>query len=725
MTLRKKTLLIISVTFLSLAVILYFISQHILLDSFTKLEEQNTRQNVERVLRALSNELYSLESIVGDWAAWDDTYAFIEDANAEYIRSNLIDGTFTELRLNLMMFIHSSGRAVFVKAFDLYSEGEISIPFSLQEHLAANDPLVTRPNIESGIRGIVLLTEGPMLVASQPILTSEDEGPIRGTLIVGRYLDAAEIERLAEQTQLYLIIHRLTDPQIAADFQAARSSLSEEVPIFIQPLDKQSVAGYTILKDIYSKPSLLLRVDMPRDIYEQGQATITYLILAIVAVGAVFGAVTMLSLEKQVLSRLARLSKSVTGIGKSGDPSARVPITGTDELSTLGGTINEMLAALHQYQGELQESEEKLRLMFESMTEGIAVSDLDGNIVQVNEAVVRMHGYNDKRELIGRSTLDLIAEKDHAKARENLKRTLEQGYVKNTEYTFLTRDGREFDAELSSAVLKDASGNPTELMAITRDITERKQAEQELQEKSKELEAASRAKSEFVANISHELRTPLSAVIGFSELMLDGVPGKINKEQRQCLNDIYSSGKQLLNIINDILDLSKIEARKLELKPEKLKLADVINDVVQTMKPMLDDNGHVLKKVGIEEGLPQVSADKSRLKQILFNLLSNASKFTPPGGKLGIEISKDGNWCQVSVVDNGIGIKKKDQKRIFEAFTQADTLPRRKKEGTGLGLSLTKQLVEMHGGKIWVESKYRKGSKFAFTIPLAPPLYYI
>jgi len=218
--------------------------------------------------------------------------------------------------------------------------------------------------------------------------------------------------------------------------------------------------------------------------------------------------------------------------------------------------------------------------------------------------------------------------------------------------------------------------------------------------------------------MSHELRTPLNSVIGFSELMLDGIPGEINDEQKQCLSDTWNSGQHLLNLINAVLDLSKVEAGKMKLKLENLSLADTIEDIARTVKPMLDENRHKLA-VSIEEGLPQVRADKSRLRQIFLNLLSNAIKFTPPGGKLGIDVRREGDWCQVSVVDNGIGIEKDDQEHIFEAFTQGETLPDRRKEGTGLGLALTKQFVEAIGGRIWLESEYGKGSKFTFTLPLA------
>jgi signal transduction histidine kinase len=237
-------------------------------------------------------------------------------------------------------------------------------------------------------------------------------------------------------------------------------------------------------------------------------------------------------------------------------------------------------------------------------------------------------------------------------------------------------------------------------------------------EANRQLRAATEAKSIFLAHMSHELRTPLNAVIGFSDLLLGGVAGKINNKQRQCLEDILSSGKHLLSLINEILDLSKVEAGKIDIRPESLRLADVVDDAVTTVKPMIDESKHELA-ISIAEDLPPVYGDRNRLKQILLNLLSNAIKFTPDGGKISLETSREDDFCKVSMVDNGIGIRKEDQTCIFEPFTQLDTQPGERKQGTGLGLALTKQLVELLGGKIWVESEYGKGSQFSFTIPLA------
>ncbi len=271
----------------------------------------------------------------------------------------------------------------------------------------------------------------------------------------------------------------------------------------------------------------------------------------------------------------------------------------------------------------------------------------------------------------------------------------------------------------------------TSIDSLNREIVERKQAEQvleeknqqfqaqseELREKSRSLELASQAKSEFLSSMSHELRTPLNAVIGFSELMIDEVPGEVNEEQRQCLDDILSSGHHLLELINDVLDLSKVEAGKMEFRAEELELSEVIHEVTQTVSPLVNKAGNSLE-IDIADELPLVYADKSRLRQVLLNLLSNAIKFTPKGGNIGIEAHQEGDYCQVSVSDNGLGIKTEDLERVFEVFVQAETLTEKKQEGTGLGLPLTKQFVEKMGGKIWLESEYGKGSCFSFTIPL-------
>ncbi len=362
MTLRNKTLLLIGVTLISLIGVIYGTSSTILLHGFAEVEAENTRQNVKRVQDALSEEITKLDLTTRDWAEWDDTYGFVQDGNKAraYFKANLRDNiTIARIKVNLMLYVHSSGRMVFGKGFDLEREKVIPITKDYQKHFSDNRILL-QPQIKSSLTGLILLPEVPMLIASRPILHTASTGPVAGTLLMGRYLNAAAIKRLAERTHLSITTHRFSDPQLPPDFQAARSSLSAKEPILVRPLSEQSVAGYTILKDIYGQPAILMRVDSPRMIYQQGQASIRYLILSILVVGLVFSLATLLLLEKLILSRLSRLSADVHGIGTSGNLATRVSsISGTDEFSSLADTINEMLAALEHSLDEQRQREDR------------------------------------------------------------------------------------------------------------------------------------------------------------------------------------------------------------------------------------------------------------------------------------------------------------------------------------------------------------------------------
>jgi signal transduction histidine kinase/DNA-binding response OmpR family regulator len=289
------------------------------------------------------------------------------------------------------------------------------------------------------------------------------------------------------------------------------------------------------------------------------------------------------------------------------------------------------------------------------------------------------------------------------------------------------KDGTNIDVEITSYALSFADRAAEVVVAV--DVTQRKRDEaekrkfidklavsnQELELRNREVERATRLKSKFLASMSHELRTPLNAIVGFSDLLADGTPGELNGKQKRFVNHIKQGSAHLLQLINDILDLSKIEAGQLELRCEDFQLKDALPEVLSTIRPLA-----MIKNIQVQQELKtylSVYADRVRFKQVLYNLLSNAVKFTPKDGRIDIDCVEKGNEVCISVTDTGIGIRFEDQAVVFEEFRQVDGNADTANEGTGLGLAITKRLVEQQGGKISLQSEPGKGSRFTFTLP--------
>lgn len=373
----------------------------------------------------------------------------------------------------------------------------------------------------------------------------------------------------------------------------------------------------------------------------------------------------------------------------------------------------------------LRDSEARKAAIFDSALDSIISMDHEGNIIEFNPQAERTFLYR-RDDVIGRPVAGLIIPPHLREShREALARYLSSGkgsvIGKRVELTAMRRDGSEFPVELSLTSISTKI-QPI-FTAYIRDLTEQKEQE-EMRERSRELERqnlqiqeANRLKSEFLANMSHELRTPLNAVIGFAEVLVDGKAGSINAAQEEFLNDILSSGKHLLQLINDVLDLAKIEAGKMELDPETFSIKKAAEEVCTVMKPLASG-----RRIAINvEAAPHadlVTLDHRKFKQVLFNLLSNAVKFSRDGSEVKLAVDVDGRrQIRMQVKDSGIGIRKEDLPRVFREFEQLDSGASRRFPGTGLGLALTKKIVELHNGSIVVDSTFGEGSTFIVTLP--------
>jgi len=523
--------------------------------------------------------------------------------------------------------------------------------------------------------------------------------------------------------------------------------------------------------------------------------------------------------------------------------------------ATLGNFMD--ITERRQAEEMLRQSKEKLQQMFESVTDGILVIDLNGIITEVNQKIVEMHGCKSKGELFGKSALKLVAPQDHERIVQNMRQAVKEGTMRGVEYSLLKADGTEYPAELSTSVLRDASGKAVGHITIVRDITKRKQVaealresqefssnllegapnailvidpdttikyvnpsfekltgftlgeivgvkaphpwwpeeqkeemtvglkraiaqggkkterlfqkkngerfwvemnsasvkhagkpsnfilnmvditerkrlEQQLNQQMEELQLAyqklkdlDKLKDSFLSTVSHELRTPLTSIKSFSEILLNYDEDK--ETQREFLNIINEESNRLTRLINDFLDLAKIEAGRMQWENAELSLAEVIQTALNATHALaIKTNLKVATHFAPD--LPTIQGDKDRLVQVVTNLLSNAIKFTPEGGKIQVKAqvlngdkpSENHDILMVSVTDSGIGIAPKDHESIFEKFKQVGDTLSGKPKGTGLGLPICKEIVEHYGGRLWVESELGKGSTFSFTLPVTP-----
>jgi PAS domain S-box-containing protein len=371
---------------------------------------------------------------------------------------------------------------------------------------------------------------------------------------------------------------------------------------------------------------------------------------------------------------------------------------------------------------ELKRAEMQLRIFqkfADNAGEGLAIADIVGRIINMNTALLHMLGETEWTPGQDKNFMDCFRMEQRQRLQKEILPVLFNRGDWTGEMDVLTRDGRQIPTLTNLFLIRDDAGQPKYICELITDMTHQKEAELEILRAKDIAESADRIKSAFLASMSHELRTPLNSIIGFTGILLQGLAGPLNEEQKKQMGMIQKSARHLLQLINDVLDISRIEAGQLNLSIEQYDLSESFKSVLRIIRPMAEKKG--LKfVVDIDSEVGIIVSDRRRVEQILINLVNNAIKFTD-NGEVRIKSTVDGMWLITSITDTGIGISPQNITTLFQMFRQIDTGLARSYEGTGLGLSICRPLVEMLGGEIWAASEgEQKGSTFTFTLPLAP-----
>jgi PAS domain S-box-containing protein len=699
MSVRIKTVVAITLTLLGLLLILYLAYSSIVARNVSQLESESTSSEVDRVLASLNDDIARLNTTVGDWAPWDDTYQFALDGNPEYIESNLTPSTLSNLDLNLIAIVDNSGQLIYGTNFDLVTASMLPQSASFTSHLQNGSHLLEPRVATESLTGILMLAEGPMFIAAQPILTSDASGPSHGTLFMGRWLNAAVIADLAYRTHLTIDVFPITADKLPDDVVQARDSLSSSA-IVVDTLSEEVVAGYIMLMDVYGQPALILRIESPRIVYTQGKESRTYFILALLLSGITFGLATVVSIERVVLTRLSGLNQRVRHIGKAGDLATRVEVNGRDEISALADSVNSMLGSLELSWSRERESQERYRAVVEQTSEGIFLCDANTKrMLEANPAFLGLLGYT-LEELLALNLYDVI--EDSQAQPDLLSQTLlsqESDFMGERPYR--RKDGSAVWVEMSANVIR--LGNRLVICAVVRDITQRKQTALELAAKNEEIKATTQqlwhaarlaTLGELAANMAHELNNPLQTVSLHVEALLVDIPA--DDTHRAHLQVVEQETERMATLVANLLQFSRRSTQQvssLDLQSE----IDITLDLIQAQF----HRRQIAVAREFAPDLPLIHADRQQLRQVFINLFTNASDAMPTGGTLTIRVTSQEQQIVIEMADTGQGIATEDLPKIMEPFFT--TKP--EGEGTGLGLAICRRIVQEHGGSLTITSE--------------------
>ncbi len=637
---QKKLLLVVLAVLIVLNGVVVSGSHLIILDRFLQLEQQGVEKNLLRVANAVQDAAeVHLGVLCRDWSVWDDTYAYIQDHNQAYVKSNLVDDTLIDLSLNAILYFNDQGELVFGKAMDLDEEVLAPLPAELLDYLTQHDRLWP-PRQTLALDGLVRFSQGPMLLSIRPILTSEGEGPARGLLVMARWFDHDVVADLATRTALTLSSQPFDDvwPEIQRD-----------IYLQVTSRDEQNVRGEIFINDLDGNPGVRLAITMNRDVYQQGRDTVTLFQIGFFAVSLIFGVVLYILI---VLGRQRRFL-----------------------------------------------AERQFSQAFEHATDGLLVINDSRRLTLINPAA---------QQMLGCPKCDLFQGEQACLSQSALTALIDAGLkgdtVGPTEFTAAVPfQGTLQELRAYVAPLKPDGENPHGVIVTLQDMTQ--------------VKALEHLKDEFIAAVAHEMNTPLSIVSGYADLLVNR-EYESEGEFREFVGLIQEKAQTLEKIVNDLLQLNKANAdRKVFLEKETYDPCENIRQIVDSFRVETQRHQFV---VSLPQAPVAITADRHRVGQVLDNLLSNAVKYSPDGGVVTVSLERDDADLKFCVTDQGGGMAAVQVARAFEKFYRADNSETAVR-GMGLGLNIAKEIVEAHGGRIWLESTPGSGTRACFTLPCIDP----
>lgn len=748
MSIRTKITILLGVSFFLLMTTLMITSRIFVIGGFAELESQDVHINIERVLSEITNTLSHLVATTGDWAPWDDTYKYIQDQNEEYVNSNLPPVTLVNLNINFMLFVDSAGTLVNGLFVDLHTVNEKPIPHELWEGIRSKKKLLMHHLPEGSINGIIVINRQPVFIVSRPILKSDFSGPIRGALIVGRYVDENEIHRLSQITHLPIEAFATTDKQLPSDVKSLKSSFKKDDPIIIKIENDDFISGYSLLTDIEGNPGIIIKVLFPRKIFKHGHLTLNYCLFSFLAIGLVFFVLVMFFLEKVILLPLGWLSNKVNDINPNDSNLKCISLHREDELGQLTKALNGLLEqvnkktnALIKVNKELEddisnrvkteialrESEEKFRLISEQSLLAILITQ-NGSIKYVNKALSKIIGYPVEDILEWKrdeySKIIYSEDKDYVMSQSRKKQNAESDIVINYKFRMVTKTNKvKWAALYSKTVIYE--GQPAVLTTII-DISDNVEAKEEKEKLQRRLQRAQKMEAigTLAGGVAHDLNNVLSGIVSYPDLILMQLPEK--SPLIKSIMTIKQSGYKASAIVQDLLTLAR---RGVSVK-ETVNLNSLILDYIQSpeYKKLKSFYPDVSEQVDLHQTLLNIMGSPVHLSKTIMNLISNAVEAMPDGGNLvistenryidkplkGYDDFQEGEYAVISVSDTGVGISAIEKDRIFEPFYTKKVMGR---SGTGLGMAVVWGSVKDHHGHIEIESTVGKGTTFIIYFP--------